>query len=148
MTQGIPVLTALALLAGAGVMVTATAYAQTSGGDRRDDRRDTRQGSRAQKQACKAGDEKSRSDCRQEKRDTKHGNSPPASSPTAPTATPTPPASSPTPPASSPTPPKYRQAERGGAVPSRERRASPALSCAQIRSSALLSPGQDTRRLV
>ena len=57
MRQRMPVLTALAFLAGAGVMVTATTYAQTSGGDRRDDRRDNRQGSRAQKQACKAGDE-------------------------------------------------------------------------------------------
>src|SRR6516165_6349855 len=81
MRRGIPVLTALALLAGAGVMVTATTYAQTSGGDRRDDRRDNRQGSRAQKQACKAGDEKSRSECRHEKRDTKHGNSPPQAVP-------------------------------------------------------------------
>ena len=57
MRQKMQVLTALAVLAGAGVMVTATTYAQTSGGDRRDDRRDNRQGSRAQKQACKAGDE-------------------------------------------------------------------------------------------
>ena len=68
MTQRMPVLTALAFLAGAGVMVTATTYAQTSGGNRRDDRRDNRQGSRAQKQACKAGDEKSRPECRQQKR--------------------------------------------------------------------------------
>jgi hypothetical protein len=41
-------------------------YAQTSGGYRRDDRRDDRLGSRAQKQACKAGDEKSRPECRGE----------------------------------------------------------------------------------
>ena len=44
MRQRMPVLTALALLAGAGVMVTATTYAQTSGGDRRDDRRDNTPG--------------------------------------------------------------------------------------------------------
>jgi hypothetical protein len=91
MRRGIPVLTALAVLAGAGLMVTATTYAQTSGGDRRDDRRDDRQGSRAQKKACKAGDEKSRSECRQEKRDTKHGDSPPATSPTPAASSSTPP---------------------------------------------------------
>ena len=102
MTQRMPVLTALAFLAGAGVMVTATTYAQTTGGDRRDDRRDTRQGSREQKQDCKAGDEKSRPECRQEKRDTKHGDSPPTSSPTPPTSSPTPPTSSPTPPTVAP----------------------------------------------
>ena len=82
MRQGMPVLIALAFLAGAGLMVTATTYAQTSGGHRRDVRRDDRQGSRAQKQACKAGDEKSRAECRQGKRETKHGDSPPTSSPT------------------------------------------------------------------
>ena len=104
MRQKMPVLTALALLAGASVMVTATTYAQTSGGDRRDDRRDNRQDSRAQKKACKAGDEKSRSDCRQEKRDTKHGSSPPTSSPTPAASTPTPASSTPTPAASTPAP--------------------------------------------
>ena len=41
--------------------------------DRRDDRRDDRAAGRAAKQACKAGDEKSRAECRQEKRTTKHG---------------------------------------------------------------------------
>jgi hypothetical protein len=47
------------------------AYAQTHGMNRPDDRRDTRQGARSAKQACKAGDEKSRSECRQTKRDVK-----------------------------------------------------------------------------
>jgi hypothetical protein len=41
--------------------------------DRRDDRRDDRAGGRAAKQECKAGDEKTRAECRQVKRDTKHG---------------------------------------------------------------------------
>jgi hypothetical protein len=39
-------------------------YAQTQGMERR-------QGARAQKQGCKAGDEKTRAECRQEKRRTK-----------------------------------------------------------------------------
>ena len=53
--------------------VVAPAYAQTQGMDRRDDHRDDRDAGRAAKQDCKAGDEKSRPECRQEKRDTKHG---------------------------------------------------------------------------
>lgn len=65
------ILTALALLATAGVVMTTTAYAQTQGMDRRDDRRDNRQDSRDEKAACKAGDEKNRAECRQDKRDTK-----------------------------------------------------------------------------
>ena len=48
-----------------------TAHAQTQGTERRDDRRDTRQTSRDVKQACKAGDEKSRAECRQGKREVK-----------------------------------------------------------------------------
>ncbi len=48
-----------------------TAQAQTNGMERRDDRRDTRQTSRSVKQACKAGDEKSRAECRHTKRDVK-----------------------------------------------------------------------------
>lgn len=51
--------------------VPQTAAAQTQGMDRRDDRRDTRQTSRAVKQACKAGDEKTRAECRQDKRHVK-----------------------------------------------------------------------------
>ena len=107
MRQGIPVLTAWVLFAGLGVMVSASTYAQTSGMDRRDDRRDNRQGARSEKQACKAGDEKSRAECRQHKRDTKHGETAPAASPAP--ATTSPPAASPapaTPPAPAPTPAK------------------------------------------
>jgi len=49
-------------------------YAQTQGMERRDDRRDNRATGRATKQACKAGDEKTRAECRHEKRTTKqHG---------------------------------------------------------------------------
>jgi hypothetical protein len=84
MKHGMQVLAALAFLASAGMLVTATTYAQTAGGDRRDDRRDDRQDSRAQKQACKAGDEKSRPECRQQKRDTKHDASPAPASPAPP----------------------------------------------------------------
>ncbi len=76
MTQKLTVITALALLAGAGLAATTTVHAQTNGMERRDDRRDNRQDSRATKQACKAGDEKSRSECRQTKRDTKQDNRP------------------------------------------------------------------------
>jgi len=55
------------------VMLAAPAYAQTRGMEHRDDRRDDRGAGRDAKQDCKAGDEKSRPECRQEKRDTKHG---------------------------------------------------------------------------
>lgn len=72
MRNTMSVLAALALLGGAGVMVTATCYAQTQGMDRRDDRRDNRQDARSTKQDCKANDEKSRAGCRQEKRTAKH----------------------------------------------------------------------------
>ena len=53
--------------------VVAPAYTQTRGMEHRDNRRDDRAGGRAAKQACKAGDEKTRAECRHEKRDTKHG---------------------------------------------------------------------------
>lgn len=43
-------------------------YAQTEGMERRDDRRDDRAGARAAKQDCKAGDEKTRAECRNVKR--------------------------------------------------------------------------------
>jgi hypothetical protein len=66
--RGPGVLAAIAMLA-----VVASANAQTRGMDHRDDRRDDRQGGRAAKQECKAGDEKNRAECRQEKRTTKHG---------------------------------------------------------------------------
>jgi hypothetical protein len=65
--QGVAVLAAIVML---GV---APAYAQTQGMDRRDDHRDGRDAGRDAKQACKAGDEKTRAECRQEKRTTKHG---------------------------------------------------------------------------
>jgi hypothetical protein len=47
------------------------AFAQTQGMERRDERRDVRQGARAAKQACKAGDEKTRAECRHMKHSTK-----------------------------------------------------------------------------
>jgi hypothetical protein len=61
-----------AVVALAGVV---PAYAQTQGMERRDDRRDDRGAGRDAKQDCKAGDENTRAECRQVKRDTKHGGS-------------------------------------------------------------------------
>jgi len=58
-------------LATASVLVATTSYAQTSGTERRGERREDRQGARDEKQACKAGDEATRPECRQDKRDTK-----------------------------------------------------------------------------
>ena len=63
-------LTLAAVVALTGVV---PAYAETQGMDRRDDRQDDRSEGRAAKQECKAGDENTRAECRQEKRDTKHG---------------------------------------------------------------------------
>ena len=65
--RGMGVLAAIVMLA-----VVAPAYAQTQGMERRDEHRDSRAGGRAAKQACKAGDEKTRAECRQVKRTTKH----------------------------------------------------------------------------
>ena len=48
-----------------------TAYAQTQGMHRRDDRRGTRHESRSTKHDCNAAGGSSRSECRQTKRDTK-----------------------------------------------------------------------------
>jgi sugar phosphate permease len=48
-----------------------SASAQTQGMERRDERHDDRSGARATKQECKAGDEKTRAECRQTKRTTK-----------------------------------------------------------------------------
>ena len=62
---------AAAVVAALMVLSVGSAYAQTQGMERRDDRRDTRQDSRDVKQACKAGDDKSRAECRQDKRDVK-----------------------------------------------------------------------------
>jgi hypothetical protein len=81
--RGVGVLAAIVMLA-----VVAPAYAQTQGMERRDNRGDSRAGGRAAKQACKAGDEKTRAECRQVKRTTKHheggskANEAPATNPT------------------------------------------------------------------
>ena len=64
---------ALASLAAVVTLLSAVPIsAQTNGMERRDQRRDVRDASRATKQACKAGDEKTRAECRQVKRTTKH----------------------------------------------------------------------------
>lgn len=66
------ILSTIGALAMAGVLVTTTAsYAQTSGMERRGERRENRDGARDEKRECKAGDEKTRPECRQDKRDTK-----------------------------------------------------------------------------
>ena len=74
------------------VMVTlacvAPTYAQTQGMERRDEHRDSRDAGRAAKQDCKAGDEKSRAECRGEKRDTKHGSDDAGTATTPPAPTP------------------------------------------------------------
>jgi len=64
-------LAVLGLLIGGGTMFTTTVYAQTSGMERRGERREDRDGAREEKKECKAGDEKTRPECRQDKRDTK-----------------------------------------------------------------------------
>lgn len=64
--RGMSVLAAVLMLTGA-----ASAFAQTQGMERRDERRDDRAGARAEKQECKAGDEKTRAECRNVKRDAK-----------------------------------------------------------------------------
>jgi len=68
MKQRMPFFALLAILAGAGVMVTVTADAQTSGMQRREDRRSNRQTSRDVKHACNASGHSSRAGCRQTKR--------------------------------------------------------------------------------
>ena len=62
---------AAAVVAALLVLSVGAASAQTQGMERRDERRDDRAGARATKQACKAGDEKTRAECRQGKRDVK-----------------------------------------------------------------------------
>lgn len=88
--QTLKIMGALTVLATMGSTLAIGAYpqiahAQTQGSERRDDRRDTRQTSRDVKQACKAGDEKSRSECRQGKHEVKQsgrqGETPAATSP-------------------------------------------------------------------
>ena len=71
--RGVGVLAMFVAIAGA-----VPVNAQTQGMDRRDDRRGDRAEGRAAKQACKAGDESSRAECRQKKRDVKHGDAAPA----------------------------------------------------------------------
>ena len=74
----------------------APVFGQTQGMERRDNRRDNRAAGRATKQACKAGDEHTRSECRQMKRTRKyqgrHGTAPqgqaPANAPEAPAGAP------------------------------------------------------------
>lgn len=68
MRPRMPVFALVAILAGAGTMVTVTTDAQTHGMQRRDDRRTNRQTSRSVKQACIASGQKSRPECRQNKR--------------------------------------------------------------------------------
>ena len=60
-----------AVVAALMVLSVGSAYAQTQGMERRDERQDDRSGARDAKQACKAGDEKTRAECRQGKRDVK-----------------------------------------------------------------------------
>jgi hypothetical protein len=64
--RGVGALAAVAVLAG-----IASASAQTQGMERRSEWRNNRAGARAPKQACKAGDEKSRAECREVKREAK-----------------------------------------------------------------------------
>ena len=64
---------AAAALAAVVMLLNAVpASAQTQGMERRNERRNMRHGARATKQACKAGDEKTRAECRQTKRSYKH----------------------------------------------------------------------------
>jgi hypothetical protein len=62
---------AAAVVAALMVLSVGSAYAQTQGMERRDERQDDRAGARDVKQACKAGDENTRAECRQGKRDVK-----------------------------------------------------------------------------
>ena len=62
---------ATAAVAALMVLSVGSAWAQTQGMERRDERQDDRAGARDVKQDCKAGDEKTRAECRQEKRATK-----------------------------------------------------------------------------
>ena len=64
--KGAAALAAVVMLLGA-----VPAFAQTQGMERRHERRNVRQGARAAKQACHAGDEKTRPECRQMKRSIK-----------------------------------------------------------------------------
>ena len=63
---------AVVMAAALTFLSVASAFAQTQGMERRNERRNARQSGRAAKQACKAGDEKTRVECRQEKRAVKN----------------------------------------------------------------------------
>ena len=79
---GAAVVAALLVLSGGA------ASAQTPGMERRDERRDDRAGARATKQACKAGNEKTRAECRHMKLQAKqHGRHDGGQRNTAPTTT-------------------------------------------------------------
>ncbi len=74
--RSLKIVCALAVLATAGSTFAIETYplaahAQTQGMKRRGERRDTRQESRATKHECNAASDKSRSECRQQKRDVK-----------------------------------------------------------------------------
>ena len=72
MNRRIRVGASIALLAlGTLFIAPVHGFAQTQGMENRDDRRDNRAGARSEKQDCKAGDEKTRAECRNVKRDTK-----------------------------------------------------------------------------
>jgi hypothetical protein len=73
MTMRISLGKAAAAFAAVVMLLSAVpASAQTQGMERRNERRNMRQGARAAKQACLAGDEKTRPECRQMKRSMKH----------------------------------------------------------------------------
>ena len=69
--QKLRILGAVAVLAISSFTFVTSTHAQTQGSERRDDRQGTRSDARDTKQDCKAGDENSRAECRQEKRDVK-----------------------------------------------------------------------------
>jgi hypothetical protein len=75
---------AVAMAATLTFLWVAPMFAQTQGMERRNDRRNARQSGRAAKQACKAGDEKTRMECRHEKRAVKNSARPLNSGATAP----------------------------------------------------------------
>ena len=79
---------AAAMAAALTFLWIAPTFAQTQGMERRNDRRNARQSGRAAKQACKAGDEKTRVECRHEKRAVKNSARPLNSGTTAPAPNP------------------------------------------------------------
>jgi hypothetical protein len=79
---------AVAMAAVLMFLSVAPTFAQTEGMERRNDRRNARQSGRAAKQACKAGDEKTRVECRQQKRAVKNSARPLNSGTTAPAPNP------------------------------------------------------------